>query len=203
MTRLTYVDANNQAQEILFDATLSEVSLAAAEVTEHPIEQGANVTDHSRRKSEALKLEVTVTDYPLTASGRGIGAQAETGRAKAIRQSLESAMANGTVLIVETGAKLYENMVLKEVVVNRNRAVSGALRITLNLVEVRFATSETVAVAIRVAKPETDKGKKTGKADTNGALDQRESWANKLSEKGIEIPDGLKKFISPSASRGF
>lgn len=55
-----------------FDLTMSEAHEATAEVTEHPVEQGANIADHVRQNPQTLSLEVYVTNTPSNdLGGRG------------------------------------------------------------------------------------------------------------------------------------
>lgn len=50
---------------IEFDAVTSETHTVEAEVTEHPIEVGANVSDHSRPKLRVVSTEVVITNTPV------------------------------------------------------------------------------------------------------------------------------------------
>lgn len=65
MVELVYERDNGSEAVILFDATLSEEHRAEAEITEHPVERGANVSDHIRPKLERLRLDVHVTNTPI------------------------------------------------------------------------------------------------------------------------------------------
>lgn len=57
---------------VSFDLTISEGHEATAEVTEHPVETGSNISDHIRTNPESLNLELYVTDTPITdLGGRG------------------------------------------------------------------------------------------------------------------------------------
>src|SRR5713101_5273233 len=50
---------------ITIDATLQEVHKADAEVTEHPVELGADITDHVRPKPVELRIEGIISDTPI------------------------------------------------------------------------------------------------------------------------------------------
>lgn len=52
-----------------FDVTTTEVHSSAAEVTEHPVEAGANVTDHIRPRLDKVTLECGITNTPLSSTG--------------------------------------------------------------------------------------------------------------------------------------
>jgi hypothetical protein len=62
---LSYVDQTGNTKLIIFDAVLSEDWPQGTTVTEHPVEQGANVTDHVRVTLVTCKLKVRVTNEPL------------------------------------------------------------------------------------------------------------------------------------------
>lgn len=48
-----------------FDATLSEKHDSGARATEHPVEEGANTTDHVRPELDVVSLEGIITNTPL------------------------------------------------------------------------------------------------------------------------------------------
>ncbi len=60
---------------IYFDCVTKEQVIRDAEVTEFPVEQGANISDHYRVKLNEVKLEVFVSQEPidLTAHAEGQG----------------------------------------------------------------------------------------------------------------------------------
>jgi hypothetical protein len=50
--------------ELEIDATITEISDITAEATEHPVEEGANVTDHVRPGLLRIQLECVVSNTP-------------------------------------------------------------------------------------------------------------------------------------------
>lgn len=50
---------------IEFDCTLTEKHESSAKATEHPVEEGANVTDHVRPELDTVSLEGVITNTPL------------------------------------------------------------------------------------------------------------------------------------------
>lgn len=64
-TTLSYVDDAGQMRIIFFDATLRDQHEGAADVSFHPLDTNALVTDHVRASPRALSLEVEVTNTPL------------------------------------------------------------------------------------------------------------------------------------------
>lgn len=64
---------------ITFDLILSESHSHTSEITEHPVEVGANVTDHIRPLPTVLSLELFVTNSPVSEfSGEHTGEQITT-----------------------------------------------------------------------------------------------------------------------------
>lgn len=48
-----------------FDVVPSETHEGVLQITDHPVEKGANVTDHARRELDRLTLEVFVSNAPI------------------------------------------------------------------------------------------------------------------------------------------
>lgn len=53
---------------IEFDCTVSEVHHSKATATEHPIEKGAHITDHYRKRLDGVSVQGMITNTPLNAS---------------------------------------------------------------------------------------------------------------------------------------
>lgn len=62
---LQYSDAAGASHTIVFDAVLDEQWEEPATITEHPVEQGANIADHVRVALVKCTLKVRVTNQPL------------------------------------------------------------------------------------------------------------------------------------------
>src|SRR6266850_6876576 len=140
---------------ITVDAAMTETHTLEAEVTEHPVEQGANITDHIRPKLKrytidgiisntpigptgelsdalhtgALALGVTLPNFPTSYDldlARSAGA---TTRAKATFEKLVELVDAGQPIIIHSPLKDYPNMALESVQVIRDGQLSrGAIR---------------------------------------------------------------------------
>jgi hypothetical protein len=66
---VVYETAYYMIDTIAVDAILSEVHLLAGEGTDHPIEDGSNISDHYRPAPRALQLEGVITDTPIRMPG--------------------------------------------------------------------------------------------------------------------------------------
>ena len=63
---------NEDQETITFDNVLSESYAETAMVTDHPIANSANVTDHRQIKPRLLTLEVLVTETPFEGQEHGV-----------------------------------------------------------------------------------------------------------------------------------
>jgi hypothetical protein len=189
-TTITFTQGN-AVESITFDVTNSETPSFDADVTEHAVEFGVANNDNVRAKPVSLRLDVTVTDYPISTKGRGIGGAPEKGRAARILAKLVDLRAEGTRLFVETGLRVYENMVIKNIVSPRDKALNGALRITLHLVEVKTVRSANVQVRLSPTNTKAKQKVQAGKQPTTQANEatKRKSW---LASGADKASDGLK-----------
>jgi hypothetical protein len=177
------------------DAVLSETHASEVEVTEHPVERGANVSDHARVKPEQVTLEGLVSNTPvnrgatrrvLTANGVDFASNAETdapagaaGFAEAAYGKLREIKDARQLVTVATELRTYKNMVMTSLSVPRNARVGDALQFTAVFKEVRLAEvlHREVSVAAPAAKKAVDKSKlgasatpKASAADVNNSV---------------------------------
>jgi hypothetical protein len=57
--------AGNSLVSIEFDATVRELHTSSVTLTEHPVEKGANISDHVRPELTHLTCEALVTNHPI------------------------------------------------------------------------------------------------------------------------------------------
>lgn len=62
-------DVGGELRSVLFDATIKETHGNAGTATEHPVETGANISDHFIKSRNRVSLEVQVTNTPITNLG--------------------------------------------------------------------------------------------------------------------------------------
>lgn len=153
---------------LTLDAALSESHGRAAEVTQNPVEEGADVVDHIQPKPMTLNLTGVVARYPIagaqtpeTEINRILapvvdGKEPEQNRHMKAFQRLERAVDKRELVTVQTGLKVYENMAIRSATFPRESRTGSDLVFSLELQQVRFATARMVKVpkdAIGKAKP--------------------------------------------------
>jgi len=154
------------------DATLSEVHSAEVELTSHPVETGADITDHARPKPREIRIDGFVTNAPLDDSlagatvralaGLGAGTQSAPA-ALGITATLNTLQQGSNVVrdafdkfqllyqtaplvMVFTPYRQYQNMVMVSFQANREQQNGDALKFSATFREVFFVSSQTVSV---------------------------------------------------------
>ena len=198
---LAYVGAGGEPQTLVLDASISEQLSERVVVTEHPVESGADVADHVRQMPITLRIEGLLTDFPLPAGGRGaFSAFADrrepgaVGRSAFLYELLSTLRDSATVLAVHTGAGVFGSMVIESLDRTRDRTMSGAIRFTMSLKQVRVFYSQAVAPA-KIVGPlnatKTHGGEK--EAAAANAADAKKSWLKSLVKLGKQAYSAFDK----------
>lgn len=156
MATLLFKYPNAKIGSLELDASITEGHSAEVEATEHPVEKGANISDHARVKPETLQMEGLISATPI---GKDPGLDyIET--AYATLRKLKDAR---ELLTIVTALRTYDNMMLVKLDVPRDAHSGDALRFTATFKEIRLAEVQSIQVQTR--KVPKAKGKtKTGAA---------------------------------------
>lgn len=157
LTKIALTDDEGMFLE--FEATISTQHQGDAVVTEHPVEQGADVTDHIRRSPETLEINGVVSNTPLVVLGR-LNAERtsvvlDRARADAVALSvpggdvrtraedaynfLKGIKDQGRTVKVITTLRIYKNMAIRGIVVSRDKDTRNILDVRLSLKEIVIA----------------------------------------------------------------
>lgn len=186
--------SGNQLQTIIFDAATSIRPSFKSELSKHPVEKGSDVTDNTRKEPDTVTIDAVITDYPITISGKGIGAAHEAGRSGDILALLLYLKNKGVRVKLETSMRGYSNMQIDSITPNTDR-MKGAMKVTISFQESQIVESETVNVVVaanRINQGSQDKGKKVGEAATE--KQKSSSYAHKISHS--DAGEAFKKVVS-------
>lgn len=146
--------------EFLIDVALSEEHTFESEVTEYPVEKGADITDNIRPKPIQITMEGLVSNSafnPLIVSAR-----------TSIDQSVDDAYAKlmkirdeRETVTIRTSLRTYTNMAMKNLVIPRQPGQSDALRFSASFVQVEIVSNTR---STRVSTPIAIKSKVVTKA---------------------------------------
>lgn len=179
---------------IELDAAITEKHSAKVEITKHPIEEGANPTDHARLLPYAISVDGLLTNTPLGAelrASRGVtsdrttstGAFGAAGPAQRSMAALEKIRTDRRAVTVVSGFRTYQNMMILSIEVPIDAKTGEAIRFSISMEEIRFVKSEVARVDVlnRPKKKPTKKVDQTKKPGTE-TPEQRRSLLKKFTD---------------------
>lgn len=110
---------------IIAEVTVKESAQDELTITTHPVERGAPITDHAF-KNPAM-LTVTIGWSAANVEGRDLND---------IYDELLATQVNATLLVVQTGKRLYENMLIRSLRSDTDQTTENALMVTVQLQEI-------------------------------------------------------------------
>lgn len=163
---MSLVELNSETQQAVivprraigpFNATITveEVATDDLEITQHPVQQGAAITDHAYLKPSTVAIKVIFNDEdaPL----------AET------YDKMRKLQASREPFDVVTGKRSYKNMLFKSLGQTNDLRTENVLSINATLQEIFITSIEVVAV------PERKKQKKPGKTGATDNAGQKKA----------------------------
>lgn len=166
---------------IRFDASISERYSRRKEVAQHPVEAGADVSDHARTLPTEITIRGWVTDDPivvlrsLNATPSVRGGDPQTRVANAWKE-LNRIMDEESEVKVLSGLDDFRNMILKSIDVARDKDSGRILDATITLQQITIATTDVIDAPTPRPAPgkkssprseKTEAGKKNGKPPEN------------------------------------
>lgn len=185
-----------------FDVSISELHQITAQATQHPLEDGAVITDHVRPDPIILTVEAFVSDTPIhipethTDGAVGqttarsttdpsrqtfttLGFQKALNRVQNVMHQLFELVNRGAPVELITSIRRYENMIIESCEMPRNAESSSAVTFAMTFRQIRIVRTETV----RAPEPKENRGKpgaQRGGQATDGANAQEQQKASAL-----------------------
>lgn len=134
---------------IIPDVVISEKHSDSLEITEHPVENSAPVSDHAFKRPAELTMEVgfsgggSLLDLLDTSSiGLSLGLSP-----KETYQQLLDLQATRVPFDVVTGKRIYSNMLIRVIDVTTDRTSENVLMASLTLREIIITQTQSISVA--------------------------------------------------------
>jgi hypothetical protein len=215
-TSLVYRNGPTKIDEIELDCAISESHVGEVDITEHPVEEGFNVSDHSRPKPDALTLEGIVSNTPFNQSQRTrvikvLGdtkfqsnsqadrSQGTPGYAEAAYTKLRKLRDTGKIISVVTQIRTYSNMVMTSLAIPRDGKTGDALRFTASFKQIRVVKNKATKKVVS-KEPKAQPKAKAGKQTANTANDsQKKKSILKQFDDGV-LGGGLRKLLTPGGA---
>lgn len=171
---------------LVFDAVFEETHESDLEVTDNPVETGVVVSDHAYMKPLRVKISAGVSDARLDIFSADPFASS-AGRSRRAFELLTELQKKAEPFDLQTGLKLYKNMVCTSIRTSQDKDSSAALLFTAELREVIIVNTKVVAykktkagATARQASPTADSGKQQVKEATG--TPKKQSLAAKLKQ---------------------
>lgn len=124
-----------------------------SEITEHPVETGADITDHVRSRGMSLTIDGIVSDTPIGAIAKrrliDFGDFLPSGEAYAKLIGIRDAR---QPITIATSLRTYENMVMESLTIPCNATAGDALRFSAVFRQVQLITNERTIVLVSVPR---------------------------------------------------
>lgn len=173
---------------VVFDSVVSEEATLASTVTKHPIASGASVADHMYDEPDSLVIKAIVSDVlpwsEIEKLQRGLDPDdmywsEDTRRSVAALERLDRCRRAHEPFYVQTGLRLYKDMVVEKIHYVTDEASGGVLEFEAHLTSVRI-----VMTNVRLYTPRKDKKTKKG-ADESSAKGKVEATSEEGTKKSM------------------
>lgn len=191
---------------IEIDSCLDESHQLTNTVTDHPVEEGFNVSDHSRPNPDLVTLRCFVSNTPLsteqktravrqgdidfnTTAASGVQIGAVDGRGANAYTKLKKLRDEGTLIEVVTTLRTYgvsatEGMMIESITIPRTRENFDGLEFSINLKQIRIVKNRQTTDQKQKEK-NTRKEKKEGQKTTSEPVDKRSALAKDYDNNGV------------------
>ena len=154
---------------IIFEVTLEESHEDSLQITEHPVEQGASVSDHAFCKPAALTLRAATSGAGSAASG--------VASPEELYEKLLALQRGREPFEIITGKRKYANMLLESLSVVTDEGTEHVLSVSAQCREVIIVN--TVAVSVPASRTRHANPKKTAATTDKGTKQTRPKSAIK------------------------
>jgi hypothetical protein len=152
---------------LTFDAVFREDHESALTVTDNPIETGVVVSDHAFMMPARVTINAGVSDTPLRLLGSDAYAAAVR-RSQRAYDLLVQLQTTAEPFDVQTGLRLYRNMVVLTLRAGQDAASAGVLDFTATLRELIIVNTQAVTYPARSGKTGRQAGAKKDNGEQQG-----------------------------------
>lgn len=151
-----FIRTKNSIAGVNIDGIISEDHDRQWRTTDHPVELGANITDHTIIEPKKLTIVGEITDTPLGGAAFGaiidtvgrFGTSTENGgtRSQQGYQQLIAVANARDVISVQTKLQLYDSMIISSIRTLQDKDSSKIVRFQMDLKEIFVVETEVVDI---------------------------------------------------------
>lgn len=168
---------------LVFDAVIKTDHTSKLTATSHPVESGANISDHAFVEPSEISIEVAVSDSERNKGTFGSGSRS----LKAFRELIKLQTSRRLITVV-TRFKTYRNMLIISVSVPDDYTTMNAFKANLMLREIPIVKTSRVSVTARAT---SDSGQVQKSGSTNGGTVQASAPKQSVLKQASNMLKGL------------
>lgn len=176
---------------LVFDATFREAHTSEIEITESPVEDGSVIADHAYKLPEECVISAAVSDSPLAVSNNDQFAS-PNGRSKKAYELLQELQARRQPFDVQTGLKLYRNMLIKKISTTQDKDSANVLRFEATLRQVIIVGTQVVSYPPRAAGATNNQASQTKDKGEQQATELKEETPKEKNKSAL-----YRAFVRP------
>lgn len=177
---------------LTFDATFKESHESELIVTDNPVESGVLVTDHAYMSPLKLTIRAGVSNTPLRTPNNDQFSSNISRRARAY-ELLTKLQAAAEPFDVQTGLKLYKNMVCLNIRTEEDKDSANVLDFVAELREVIIVNTQQVMYPARKQGKTTRQGSKTSnKGEKSPIAIEQTNTPKDITKKPTSLAKKLK-----------
>lgn len=171
--------------DVQFDLVLSEAHSLTSTVSEHPVEEGATISDHIQQNLRSGKLRGLVSNYSIQTGG-GDG---ETNRAMNAWLIFQNLWKSRQLVTIVTTLEVYENVAVVSVSTNRDASTGDSLEFDVDFRQVKKAELQevTVSATVKPVDMTTQQRKKSATKTKKGRVTGKETTLPKTADGTIDL----------------
>jgi hypothetical protein len=128
-----------------FDAVISAQHTTRRQITEHPVQWGAAISDHSYQLPALLTLEVGMSDAMSSFNFGQYSPDSGAGKSVNAYQTFVELQKTGQPFIVNTHLQRYTNMVIENISITDNNKTTYSAKFSISFKEIFIGITSTVS----------------------------------------------------------
>jgi hypothetical protein len=169
------------------DVTVTDNHSLKSIVTNHPVEDGSNLSDHVYNEPDSYSMQGMITNTPLRGPGL-LGFGGTTDSVQTVFDALRKLRDDKIPFTVITSLRRYENMVFSDINIPRDSQTGQTLRFSATMIQIVTVSVETTTLSeLGLSEGLKDSGTPTrdrGKQVTSPATTKQTENASLLYKAG-------------------
>jgi len=131
---------------VVIDAFVSEKHSMYASVSQYPVEEGYNISDHVTQGPDGLSISAVVGPQPVKILGGVLTLTSLKNQAYQVYEALLVLKELGEPIEVVTGLKVYNNMIIDGMNITRTKDNGQSLEFDMTFSQITIVKSQTTTI---------------------------------------------------------